>query len=575
MVVNGGSGTPVSRKPSKKSDGKDSAQRRNSDAQNRMPAPPSLSAVQETRKREATVRAHAKSAARGDQVRSRSRSPGDLQRAVSPNLVSLKRSATPQTHKRNRSVTPQAPPRTSSVRASHPSGRSSPRARSSGAGNSGGHIRGSSASPNFVRMPQAFGMTGSSNSVGSASPGLQKELQYLRQQLAKVTADRDDLRAQLDLGPITRKRGSSRANGTTDNGLLKGIGKEMIHNFGIIFDDLTINREAVLGSGGFGTVYMGDYQATDVAVKVHRADHKWTENELNVWKTEVKIMTLLRHPNILMLLGAVFETERLAIITEYCDGGTLQESLFALSKLGTNVTWGQKLKWMMQICKGMAFLHYKRIFHRDLKAANVFVSGDTMKIADFGLSRFGSKDEKGTATNASQRCNSEVKAAARAAAAGQSLIQGTFAFMAPEVWSELPYTEACDVYSFGVLIIELLGLDIPFERDFEEDCSWRIMTYKSRPRVLSHVGGVAVPRPIQEINHMCIAKPSRRPPFTSLVGMFRKELEAPYASTESAWPSQPHDTWVGVPCSDWPSEIPDPLSDSSPLPSAAVPAESC
>ena len=124
-------------------------------------------------------------------------------------------------------------------------------------------------------------------------------------------------------------------------------------------------------------------------MKVLRSDKAWSEDELEVWKTEVKIMTLLRHPNILMLLGAVFEKERLAIITEYCESGTLQEAFKNMMEADMKVVWSRKISWMMHIAKGMAFLHHKRIFHRDLKSANVFVTGDTMKIADFGLSKMG------------------------------------------------------------------------------------------------------------------------------------------------------------------------------------------
>ena len=372
VITNGGPGIRKSatRKGRESTDGSSSVGGGNK----RVPAPPSLSIVQEARRKDVVG-----SRAKKDIIRSRSRSPGDLTR-IPAGL--LKRSVTPQVHKRTSSVTPNQPGRVSVKPKVSPRSASPMVPRT--------ELRGASASPLFIRERGA-----NTGTPHAEREKLLKEVHQLRMHLAKVTTERDQLRTEISR--TSRRRGSDTAtkNKTTngkcssDPALLKGIDKDMLSNFGIDFEDLTVDKTSVLGSGGFGTVYLGDYQATDVAVKIHRADKEWTEDELDVWKREVKIMTLLRHPNILMLLGAVFEKERLAIITEYCDEGTLQQMLFRKSSKQTPVTWERKLHWLMQVAKGMAFLHYKRIFHRDLKSANVFVTGDTMKIADFGLSKLG------------------------------------------------------------------------------------------------------------------------------------------------------------------------------------------
>eukprot|EP01059_Diplonema_ambulator_P014998 TRINITY_DN26062_c0_g1_i1.p1 TRINITY_DN26062_c0_g1~~TRINITY_DN26062_c0_g1_i1.p1 ORF type:complete len:516 (+),score=163.32 TRINITY_DN26062_c0_g1_i1:39-1550(+) len=313
--------------------------------------------------------------------------------------------------------------------------------------------------------------------------------------------------------------------------LLEGIAKSIIENFGIEPEDLKIDNESVLGTGGFGTVYVGDYQATEVAVKVHHAKTAWKSSEVQEWKREVSIMTKLRHPNILMLLGAVFYKQKLAIVTEMCERGTLLKLLQSEKALNTPVTWGRKLEWLAQIAKGMAFLHHKRIFHRDLKAANVFVTGDTMKIADFGLSRI--RKDLLTGLRAESMRGRKGKNIQKE----NSRIQGTFAFIAPEIWSERPYSEKADVYSFGVLITELLAVRMPFAHDAREELSWNIMTGKTKVKVLDVIGEKPVPAELQSIQKMCLSfSHDARPFFTGVVSALKAINECPWVSEVCPWP---------------------------------------
>eukprot|EP00755_Sulcionema_specki_P012905 Sspe_Gene.52591::Locus_29131_Transcript_1_1_Confidence_1.000_Length_868::g.52591::m.52591 len=123
----------------------------------------------------------------------------------------------------------------------------------------------------------------------------------------------------------------------------------MLGNYGINSGDLEIDMGTVLGKGGFGVVYLGSYQATEVAVKMMFADRVDTD-DINEWKREVSIMTRLRHPNILMLLGAVFEERKFAIVTEYCNKGTLRKVVREVAKgARLEVTWGRKLDWLHQV----------------------------------------------------------------------------------------------------------------------------------------------------------------------------------------------------------------------------------
>eukprot|EP00756_Hemistasia_phaeocysticola_P018181 Hpha_TRINITY_DN1557_c0_g1::TRINITY_DN1557_c0_g1_i1::g.57253::m.57253 len=365
---------------------------------------------------------------------------------------------------------------------------------------------------------------------------------------------------------------------------LQGVKPYILVNFGIDPLALRVDRGVELGRGSFGIVYRGDYQATDVAVKVCKHGGPMSEEETTEWKKEVRIMTRLRHPNVLMLFGACFETGNLMIVTEICSRGSLRRVLRKLSEKGPRYagapSWGTKADWAMQIARGMAFLHYKRIFHRDLKPSNVFVAGNNMKIADFGLSRFRGRDErlvgdmrKSFAGNPSlinpsfsaPQTGGPLKdsfalpihgtpkiSAARDPYTGQRMAQGgsneeasipgTFAFIAPEVWGEDGFREGADVYSYGVSVIEIFAHHVPFDLDLAQDCSWRIMTGRSRPVLPATLAGQRVPDDLRQLVKRCCAfLESERPSFVDISRHLRKEADKPWTSDTAAVPAQDGD----------------------------------
>ena len=349
-----------------------------------------------------------------------------------------------------------------------------------------------------------------------------------------------------------------------------------IGQFNINPKDVSINTSKVLGQGGFGVVYLGDFQATEVAVKVMLGDHKPAKDEVEDWKKEIEIMTHLRHPNILALLGSVFTDGKLAIVTEFCAKGSLRKVVRDVARGARfEVTWARKLDWLIQVAKGMAFLHHKKIHHRDLKASNVFVSGDTMKIADFGLSNFripttpqggpagspdsgspigfatpkkdessifattnsnttpasfapkpplGELEDRQFMTPPTHAIDADHKASADAS--------GTFAFVAPEVWAGKPFKNASDVYSFGVMIIEIMTTRVPFDDvPEEEENRWakRIRKGTARPVLPMKIGGEIIPPSLHTKTKKCLAfNHKHRSEFRQIVLMLQKELEEPY-----------------------------------------------
>jgi len=265
-------------------------------------------------------------------------------------------------------------------------------------------------------------------------------------------------------------------------------------------------------------------------------------------------MTRLRHPNVLMLIGACFDPKELMIVTELCNRGTLRDVIWTKSEVSRQ--WNEKLDWCWQITLGMAFLHHKGIWHRDLKPSNIFVSGKTLKVADFGLSKLKAAMSRPTpshrpidAMSMTQRSRAsgmgfegwqdsfamnqfdftERDRPVRDPASGvrtdpeadprAAEIPGTFAFIAPEVWAEQHFTWAADVYSFGITIMEIVarvvhctGSRTSGGRKTHAD--WKIMTGRLRPKIPERVGGVDLPPELVELGTDATAfVPEERPTF--------------------------------------------------------------
>lgn len=183
------------------------------------------------------------------------------------------------------------------------------------------------------------------------------------------------------------------------------------------------------------------------------------DNEENLAKIqqnvlqEAKLFWMLRHPNIIQLKGICFEKPHFCLIMEYAKGGSLGR-LLSVRKLGFPPYI--LIKWALQVSNGMQYLHEHSltnrvpIIHRDLKSSNILLSEDALngehrlgdiilKLTDFGLAR------------ELQKTSNEMTAA------------GTYSHMPPEVIKSSAYSKASDVWSFGVLLWELLTGEIPYK----------------------------------------------------------------------------------------------------------------
>ncbi|RLM80492.1 serine/threonine-protein kinase EDR1 [Panicum miliaceum] len=204
----------------------------------------------------------------------------------------------------------------------------------------------------------------------------------------------------------------------------------------IPWEDLDIGER--IGLGSYGEVYHADWNGTEVAVKKF-LDQDLSGVSLEQFKCEVRIMSRLRHPNVVLFLGYVTQPPNLSILTEYLPRGSLYR---LLHRPNSQVDEVRRLKMALDVAKGMNYLHssHPTIVHRDLKSPNLLVDKNwVVKVSDFGMSRLKHHTFLSSKSTA-----------------------GTPEWMAPEVLRNEPSNEKCDVYSFGVILWELATMRVPW-----------------------------------------------------------------------------------------------------------------
>ncbi|KAK9726463.1 hypothetical protein RND81_05G217100 [Saponaria officinalis] len=192
----------------------------------------------------------------------------------------------------------------------------------------------------------------------------------------------------------------------------------------------------ILGEGGFGRVYRGILEdGVEVAVKLLTRDNQNRDRE---FIAEVEMLGRLHHRNLVKLIGICFEGHRRCLVYELVHNGSVESHLHDGDKEIGHLDWDARLKIALGAARGLAYLHEDsnpRVIHRDFKASNVLLEEDyTPKVSDFGLAR--------EATEGSQQVSTRV--------------MGTFGYVAPEYAMTGHLLVKSDVYSYGVVLLELL-----------------------------------------------------------------------------------------------------------------------
>ncbi|KAL8228348.1 hypothetical protein R6Q57_015932 [Mikania cordata] len=252
---------------------------------------------------------------------------------------------------------------------------------------------------------------------------------------------------------------------------------------------LTLDHK--VASGSYGDLYKGTYRGQEVAIKMLKAENI-TTNMQQDFVQEVYIMRKIRHKNVVQFIGACTDTSSLSIVTEFMSGGSVydylhkQKGTFKLPIL---------LKVASDISKGMNYLHQNNIIHRDLKAANLLMDeNDVVKVADFGVARV--KAQTGVMTAET----------------------GTYRWMAPEVIEHKPYDLKADVFSFGIVLWELLTGRLPYEYLTPVQAAIGVVQKGLRPTIPKNTQ----PKLAQLLVRCWQKDPSLRPNFSEIIDILKK-----------------------------------------------------
>jgi NIMA (never in mitosis gene a)-related kinase len=174
---------------------------------------------------------------------------------------------------------------------------------------------------------------------------------------------------------------------------------------------------------------------------------------------EVNLLKDLNHPHIVSYKQSYFTLDLLIIIMEYCEVGDLSYHIQRKIKKGEFFSETQIFNWFIQICLALEYVHGRRVIHRDLKAKNIFLTGNlNVKLGDFGISKVLDNSNAAAVT-----------------------VVGTPYYLSPEACQSQPYTSKSDVWSLGVILYELCTLKNPFEADNLLGLVFKIVQEKHDP----------------------------------------------------------------------------------------------
>lgn len=253
----------------------------------------------------------------------------------------------------------------------------------------------------------------------------------------------------------------------------------------------TKNFTTILGQGSFGPVYKATMPAGEVvAVKALASDSKQGEKE---FQTEVSLLGRLHHRNLVNLVGYCVDKGQRMLIYEYMSNGSLASFLYNEEKHA--LTWEERLQIALDISHGIEYLHdgaVPPVIHRDLKSANILLDHlIRAKVADFGLS----KEEVYDGRN--------------------SGLKGTYGYIDPVYISTNKFTMKSDIYSFGIILFELITAIHPHQ-NLLEYVNLAAMSSDGIDEILDkELVGECDPeevRSLAQIAHRCLHKTSRKRP---------------------------------------------------------------
>uniref|UniRef100_A0A8C7JBU6 LIM domain kinase 1 n=1 Tax=Oncorhynchus kisutch TaxID=8019 RepID=A0A8C7JBU6_ONCKI len=211
-----------------------------------------------------------------------------------------------------------------------------------------------------------------------------------------------------------------------------------------IFRPSDLIHGEVLGKGCFGQAIKVTHRETG-EVMVMKELIRFDDETQRTFLKEVKVMRCLEHPNVLKFIGVLYKDKRLNFIAEYIKGGTLRETI---KKMDTNYPWNQRVSFAKDIAAGMSYLHSVNIIHRDLNSYNCLVrENNSVVVADFGLARLMVEDKIQDKSLLQKKPDRRKR----------YTVVGNPYWMAPEMIHGKSYDEKVDIFSFGIMLCEIIG----------------------------------------------------------------------------------------------------------------------
>ncbi|XP_062307938.1 LIM domain kinase 2 [Osmerus eperlanus] len=218
-----------------------------------------------------------------------------------------------------------------------------------------------------------------------------------------------------------------------------------------IFRPCDLIHGEVLGKGFFGQAIKVTHKATG-EVMVMKELIRCDEETQKTFLKEVKVMRCLDHPHVLKFIGVLYKDKRLNLITEFIEGGTLKDFIRDMDQF----PWEQRVSFAKSIASGMTYLHSMSIIHRDLNSHNCLIKLDnTVVVADFGLSRL--VVEEKVKHPPPEKSTNKKRVFRRIDRKKRYTVVGNPYWMAPEMLNGERYDEKVDIFSFGIVLCEIIG----------------------------------------------------------------------------------------------------------------------
>lgn len=251
-------------------------------------------------------------------------------------------------------------------------------------------------------------------------------------------------------------------------------------------------------SGAHSRLYHGIYNEKRVAVKIIRQPDGDENEDLALrlekqFNREVGILSHLHHRNIVELVAACRRPPVFCVITEYLSGGSLRS--FLHKREPGSVSLKEFVSIALDIARGMEYLHSQGVIHRDLKSENLLFTADMcLKVVDFGI--------------ACEEINCDYLNEDR----------GTYRWMAPEVINHKPHNRKADVYSFGIVLWEIITGRVPYEDITPVQAAFAVVHKNARPTFPEHC-----PLAIRKLIEKCwVQNPEKRPEFWEIVSILEQ-----------------------------------------------------